>query len=70
MSVDTNVKNKNLAPYRRLRHDDFRILITPQLIGMAESMRIVTKGKVTKSLTVEFHAAPGAAGTDGDACCL
>ncbi len=69
MSVDTNVKNKNLAPYRRLRHDDFRILITPQLIGMAETMRIVTKGKVTKSLTVEFQATPGTSGTDGDACC-
>jgi hypothetical protein len=69
VSVDTNVKNKNLAPYRRLRHDDFRILITPQLIGMAETMRIVTKGKVTKSLAVEFQAVPGAAGADGDACC-
>ncbi len=69
MSVDTNVKNKNLAPYRRLRHDDFRILITPQLVGMVETMRITTKGKVSKSLSVEFQAAPGAAGADGDACC-
>lgn len=70
MSVDTNVKNKNLAPYRRLRHDDFRILITPQLIGMAETMRIVTKGKLAKALTVEFQAAPGAPGVDEDACCI
>jgi hypothetical protein len=70
VSVDTNVKNKNLAPYRRLRHDAYRILIAPQLIGMAETMRIVTKGKVTKSLTVEFTAAPGASGADGDACCI
>ena len=70
MSVDTNVKNKNLAPYRRLRHDDFRILITPQLIGMAETMRIATKGKLTKALTVEFQASPGASGADGDACCI
>ncbi len=70
MSVDTNVKNKNLAPYRRLRHDDFRILITPQLVGMAATMRIVTKGKVTKSLTVEFQSVPGAPGADGDACCI
>jgi hypothetical protein len=69
VSVDTNVKNKNLAPYRRLRHDDFRILITPQLVGMAETMRIITKGKVTKSLTVEFQAVPGGPGADGDACC-
>ena len=52
MSVDTNVKGKNLAPYRKLRHEQFRILITPQLVGMAESMRIVAKGKLTKSLRV------------------
>ena len=71
MSVDTNVKNKNLAPYRRLRHEDFRILITPQLVGMAESMRITTKGLVGKSLTVEFAAAPGASDASGDdACCI
>jgi hypothetical protein len=70
VSVDTNVKNKNLAPYRRLRHDDFRILITPQLVGMAATMRIVTKGKVAKSLTVEFQSVPGAPGADGDACCI
>ncbi len=67
MSVDTNVKNKNLAPYRKLRHEDFRILITPQLIGMAEQMRIVTKGKLTKSVSIECQANPGA-GAD-DACC-
>ena len=66
MSVDTNVTNKNLAPYRKLRHDEFRILITPQLIGMAETMRVVTKGKLSKSLKVEFQAA---AGSDDDACC-
>ena len=65
MSVDTNVTNKNLAPYRKLRHDEFRILITPQLIGMAESMRIVTKGKLSKSLRVEFQAAPGSESDDG-----
>jgi hypothetical protein len=69
VSVDTNVKNKNLAPYRRLRHDDFRILITPQLVGMVETMRIITKGKVAKSLTVEFQAVPGAPSADGDVCC-
>jgi hypothetical protein len=64
VSVDTNVKGKNLAPYRKLRHEDFRILITPQLIGMAESMRIVAKGKLSKSLKVEFQAKDGAPGSD------
>ena len=65
MSVDTNVKGKNLAPYRKLRHDQFRILITPQLIGMAESMRVVAKGGLGKKLRVEFQAAPG---TDDGSC--
>ncbi len=59
MSVDTNVRGKNLAPYRQLRHDEFRILITPTLVGMAESMRVVTKGRLSKSLRVEFQAAAG-----------
>ncbi len=67
MSVDTNVKGKNLAPYRKLRHEKFQILITPQLIGMAESMRVVAKGALGKKLKVEFQAAPGTV-ADGDAC--
>jgi len=56
VSVDTNVKGKNLAVYRKLRHERFQILITPRLVGMADSMRVVTKGKLSKSLKVEFHA--------------
>ncbi len=68
MSVDTNVKNKNLAPYRRLRHEQFRILVTPRLVGMAESMRIVTKGSIAKKLTVEFRAAPGADSGSCEVC--
>lgn len=68
MSVDTNVKGKNLAPYRKLRHERFQILITPQLIGMAESMRVVAKGALGKKLKVEFQAAPGAS-TGADESC-
>ncbi|MGB0112258.1 MAG: hypothetical protein WBP59_03475 [Ilumatobacteraceae bacterium] len=56
MSVDTNVKGKNLGAYRKLRHEKMQILVAPMLIGMAESMRIVTKGRLSKSLTVEFKA--------------
>jgi hypothetical protein len=56
VSVDTNVKGKNTAAYRKLRHGRFQILITPTLIGMAESMRVVTKGRLSKSLAVEFRA--------------
>ena len=68
MSVDTNVKGKNLAPYRKLRHDDFKILITPQLVGMAESMRVVAKGKLGKKLAVEFQAKQ--VGGEGESCAL
>jgi hypothetical protein len=66
VSVDTNVKGKNLAAYRRLRHDGVQILITPTLIGMVESMRVVTKGRLSKSLAVEFRAS----GTPTDRCDL
>ena len=54
MSVDTNVKGKNLQAYRKLRHDRVQILITPTLVGMVESMRVVTKGRLARSLKVEF----------------
>jgi hypothetical protein len=66
VSVDTNVKGKNLAPYRKLRHERLQILVSPTLVGMAESMRIVTKGRLSKSLAVEFRAA---AAPGSDACC-
>ncbi len=66
MSVDTNVSGKNLAVYRKLRHERFRILITPHLVGMAESMRVVASGAFGKKLRVEFRAAGPP--DDADAC--
>ena len=54
MSVDTNTTNKNLAPYSRVRHPDFTILITPVLSGMASRMRITTRGLFVKNLVVEL----------------
>ncbi len=64
MSVDTNVKGKNLAAYRKLRHGGVQIMITPTLIGMVESMRVITKGRLSKSLAVEFRAANPPASCD------
>ena len=61
MSVDTNTKNKNLAPYRRLRHEGFKILITPHLVGLAQSMRVDTKGGLRKKFVVEFDDGTGGA---------
>jgi hypothetical protein len=59
VSVDTNVKGKNLHAYRTLRHERFRILITPTLVGMVDSMRVVTKGTLGRSLAVEFSPVAG-----------
>ncbi len=54
MSVDTNTKNKNLAPYSRIRHPEYRILITPVLSGLASSMKVSTRGRFVKNLVVEL----------------
>ena len=54
MSVDTNTTNKNLAPYSRIRHPEYRILVSPVLSGMASLMRITTKGRFVKQLVVEL----------------
>ena len=61
MSVDTNTKGKNLAPYRKMRHDDFKILMAPKLIGLATAMRVGVKGGLRKRLTVELDDGTGGA---------
>ena len=70
MSVDTNTTNKNLLPYERVRHPDYRILVAPALSGLASRLRITTKGRFVKNLVVELsderHRPVYA---DGDACC-
>ena len=65
MSVDTNTENKNLAPYDRVRHPEFRILVSPVLSGMVSRMRVTTRGRILKTLTVELI--DGRPSTD--ACC-
>lgn len=62
MSVDTNVKGKNLRPYRRVTSDidGVRVLVTPNLVGLASRMVITTGGGLRKKLTVELSRdAPG-----------
>ena len=56
MSVDTNVKGKNLAPYRRVREDDLRVLIARQPSGIASRMCIDVGGGPRKKLLVELEA--------------
>ena len=54
MSVDTNIKGKNLAPYRRVQTGtDLKVLVTPKLVGLASRMVVTTKGRRRK-LTVEL----------------
>ena len=67
MSVDTNTKGKNTATYRKLRHNGVSILVSPQVLGMAECMRVVTRGVAGKKLAVEFHQNSG--GRDADDAC-
>ena len=54
MSVDTNTRGKNLSPYRTMRYGDLRILVAPQLSGLASRMLIDTRGGVRKRLKVEL----------------
>ena len=61
MSVDTNTKGKNLAPYRKMKHDDFKILMAPRLIGLATAMRVDVKGGLRKRLIVELDDGTGGA---------
>ena len=58
MSVDTNTTNKNLAPYTKVRHPDFRILVTPVLSGMVSRLTIATRGRFVKQLVVELSDEP------------
>lgn len=61
MSVDTNTKGKNLAPYRKMKHDEFKILMAPRLIGLATAMRVDVKGGLRKRLIVELDDGTGGA---------
>jgi hypothetical protein len=68
VSVDTNTTNKNLAPYSRIRHPDYRILVTPVLSGMVSRMRITTRGRFVKNLVVELGDDGSEADDQGQAC--
>jgi hypothetical protein len=68
VSVDTNTTNKNLAPYSRIRHPDYRILVTPVLSGMVSRMRITTRGRFVKNLVVELADDRHSVGDQEQAC--
>ena len=63
MSVDTNVKGKNLSPYRRVTTPpDLKVLVTPKLVGLASRMVVTTRGGLRKKLVVQLSD-----GSDPDA---
>jgi len=66
VSVDTNVKNKNLAPYRRLRVDDFRILVAKELPGMASHVHIDAGGLTGRKLQITFQSS----NPEADSCAI
>jgi hypothetical protein len=69
VSVDTNVKGKNLAPYRKLRHERFQILVAPTLVGLADSLKVVTRGPFGRKLGIEL-AADHEPGCDTGSCAI
>jgi hypothetical protein len=67
VSVDTNTKGKNLTRYRTQRLDDeLRILVAPQILGLAHMMRIDVRGGLRKKLSIELS--DGGTWADGTAC--
>ncbi|MEQ8716611.1 MAG: hypothetical protein RIE08_03295 [Acidimicrobiales bacterium] len=67
MSVDTNTKGKNLTRYRTQRLDDeLRVLVAPQILGLAHMMRIDVRGGLRKKLSIELS--DGDTWADGTAC--
>ncbi|MPZ64508.1 MAG: hypothetical protein GEU83_02960 [Pseudonocardiaceae bacterium] len=60
MSVDTNVKGKNLAPYRRAATGtDLEVLVAPKLVGLASQLHIAVKGVLLRRLVVELSGSQG-----------
>ena len=58
MSVDTNTKGKNLAPYKKLRHGDVKLLVSPKLNGMSR-MVLTTKGFPFKRVRAQLERDEG-----------
>ena len=57
MSVDTYLKGKNTARYRKFEHDDVLIMIAPKLMRYAFKVDIVTRKKLigSKLVAVAHH---------------
>ena len=58
MSVDTHLKGKNLAPYKILRRDGIKVLLSPNLLSFARTVRIDTRGLLGRKVRAEIHRDP------------
>ena len=57
MSVDTYLKRKNLAPYRRVEQEGVRVLVAPILATQARRITLdVRRRLLWTSLTAEIEA--------------
>ena len=54
MAVATSIKGRNLDPYKVLRDDDLRVLVTPELAEMARTMHVEVKRSLRRGLAVRF----------------
>lgn len=59
MSVDTNTKGKNLAPYRTMRRDGVKVLVAPSLVSFADQVHVDVGGRLRKRLQVDIEHVHG-----------
>ena len=57
MSVDTYLKGKNTASYRKFNQDDVVIMVAPKLLQYAHKVELVTRKKLigAKLVAVAHH---------------
>jgi hypothetical protein len=58
VAVATQIRGRNLAPYRRLRYDDLEVLVASDLVPLAPTLRVSIRRWVTKGFQVDFPDAP------------
>jgi len=55
VSVDTHLRGKNLAPYRTVRRDGIKVLLSPNLLSFARTVRLDVRGTLRKKVRAEIR---------------
>jgi len=55
VSVDTHLKGKNLAPYKTVRRDGIKVLLSPNLLSFARTVRLDVRGALRKKVRAEIR---------------